>query len=78
MGGVRGKAPLAGHHVVGTAKQLVEGIQQRAHFRRYAIGIQRLTGIRVALAQRAGQLFQRRQLAAQQHDQQQKHHRQRD
>ena len=50
MGGIRGEAALAGHHVVGAAEKLIQGIEQRPDLTWHAVGIDRVSGIRIALA----------------------------
>ena len=71
MGGIRGEAALAGHHLLRTGEKMVKRIKQRANLRRHAVGGQRIGRIRRARAQGLRQFFQRFQFPAQQNNQQQ-------
>ena len=77
VGGIGRKAALAGHHLLGAREEMIQRVEQGAHFRRKALRRQFIGGIRRAGAQGLRQFFQRLQLPTQKDDQQQQHHGQR-
>lgn len=64
VGGISGKPTLAQHDVVGALEQLIQRLDQRADFSGDLLHAERFRRVRRAQAQRARQMFQRRQFAA--------------
>ena len=77
VGGIGRKAALAGHHLLGACEEVIQRVEQGAHFRGHTLKHKRIGRIRRAGAQGLRQLFERPQLPDQEENQQKQHHRQR-